>query len=88
MIVLSIVFVVVLFGYAALMNAIVNNSKKLTQLEDSVISIQTKITQTEKDILFFQKLVTKESALAYGFVEGKEFSYIKTDISKTAFFNE
>ena len=88
MIILAILFVAVLFGYAALMNAVVSTSKKLTQLEQSVISMQTKITQTEKEIMTFRKSATKESALTQGFVESGEIAYIKTDISKTAFLNE
>jgi ABC-type siderophore export system fused ATPase/permease subunit len=81
-------FVVTLFGYALLMNAVVSTSKKLTQLEESVISVQTKITQTEKEIITLRKSITKESALTQGFVESSEVAYIKTDTSKTAFLNE
>lgn len=88
MILLTVLFVFVLFGYALLMNAVVSTSKKLTQLEETVISIQTKITQTEKEIMTFRKSATKESALTQGFVESGEIAYIKTDISKTAFLNE
>ncbi len=81
-------FVVVLFGYAILMNAVVSTSKKLVTLEESIVSTQTKITQKEQEIIALRKSVTKESALAQGFVENKNVSYIKTDTSKTAFLNE
>jgi hypothetical protein len=85
---LIMLFVIVLFGYAFLMNAVVSTSKKLTKLEESVISVQTKITQTEKEIITLRKSATKESALTQGFVESSEVAYIKTDTSKTAFLNE
>lgn len=83
-----VLFVVALFGYAILMNAVVSTSKKLTLLQGSVVSVQTKITQTEQEIMVLRKSVTKESALAQGFIENKEVAYVKTDISKTAFLNE
>ena len=88
MIVLIMLFVSVLFGYALLMNAVVSTSKKLTTLGDSVISMQTKITQTEQEIITLRKSATKESAVAQGFVESNQVAYIKTDTSKTAFLNE
>ncbi len=88
MIVLIMLFVAVLFGYAVLMNAVVSTSKKLTVLEDSVVSMQTKITQTEQEIMTLRKSATKESALTQGFVEANQVAYIKTDTSKTAFLNE
>jgi nitric oxide reductase large subunit len=81
-------FVCVLLSYAVLMNAVVSTSKKLGSLENSVISMQTKITQTEHDIIVLRKSVTKESAVAQGFVEGSQVAYIKTDTTKTAFLNE
>lgn len=81
-------FVVVLFAYAILMNAVVSTSKKLVSLDNSVISMQTKITQTEYEIMALRKSVTKESALSQGFIENKEVAYIKTDTTKTAFLNE
>ncbi len=81
-------FVMVLLGYAVLMNAVVSTSKKLVTLEESIISMQTKITQTEHEIIALRKSVTKESALALGFVESNEVAYIKTDSTKTAFLNE
>lgn len=83
-----VLFVVVLFGYAILMNAVVSTSKKLTLLQGSVVSVQTKITQTEQEIIVLRKSVTKEGALAQGFIENKEVAYVKTDTSKTAFLNE
>jgi len=83
-----ILFVIVLFGYAILMNAVVSTSKKLTVLENSVVSMQTKITQTEHEIITLRKSVTKESALTQGFVESNQVAYVKTDTSKTAFLNE
>ncbi len=85
MIVLS---VLVLLGYAILMNAVVSTSKKLVSLNNSIISMQTKITQTEHEIMTLRKLVTKESALAIGFIESNQVAYIKTDSTKTAFLNE
>lgn len=85
---LIVLFVLTLFGYAILMNAVVSTSKKLTTLEESVISMQTKITQTEQEIITLRKSVTKESALSQGFVESTEVAYIKTNLSKTAFLNE
>lgn len=88
MIILTMFFVASLFAYALLMNAVVSTSKKLTTLEESVISLQTKITQTEKEIMVIRKSATKESALSQGFVENKEVAYIKVDTSKTAFLNE
>lgn len=88
MIILIMLFVSVLFGYALLMNAVVSTSKKLTTLEESVISMQTKITQTEQEIITLRKSATKESAVAQGFVESNQVAYIKTDTSKTAFLNE
>jgi hypothetical protein len=88
MIILITLFVVLLFAYALLMNAVVSTSKKLVQLEESVVSIQTKITQTERDIMTLRRSATKESALTQGFVESAEVAYIKTDTSKTAFLNE
>lgn len=80
--------VVTLFAYAILMNAVVSTSKKLVSLENSVISVQTRITQTEHEIITLRKTVTKESAVAQGFVESKQVAYIKTDTTKTAFLNE
>lgn len=83
-----VLFVIVLFGYAILMNAVVSTSKKLTLLQSSVVSVQTKITQTEQEIIVLRKSVTKEDALSQGFIESKEVAYVKTDTSKTAFLNE
>ena len=80
--------VVVLFGYAILMNAVVSTSKKLVNLQESIISMQTKITQTEHEIITLRKSVTKDSALAQGFVESNQVAYIKIDSTKTAFLNE
>lgn len=89
MIMLMILFVIFLFGYAILMNAVVSTSKKLVTLENSIVSIQTKITQKDQEIISLKKSVTKESALMQGFVENKQVAYIKTtDTSKTAFLNE
>ena len=88
MIITSILFVIVLFAYAILMNAVVSTSKKLLSLEDSIVSIQTKITQTEQEIITFRKSTTKETALTQGFVESNQIAYIKTNPSKTAFLNE
>lgn len=81
-------FVIMLFAYAFLMNAVVSTSKKLTALNESVVSIQSKITQTEQEIITLRKQATKESALSQGFVESKQIAYVKTDTSKTAFLNE
>ncbi len=86
--ILVLFFIVTLFGYALLMNAVVSTSKKLTSLEESVVSMQTKITQTEKEIITLRKSATKETALSQGFVESTEVAYVKTDTSKTAFLNE
>lgn len=83
-----VLFVLVLFGYAILMNAVVSTSKKLTLLQGSVVSLQTKITQTEQEIIVLRKSVTKEDALTQGFIENKQVAYIKADTSKTAFLNE
>ena len=88
MILLTVFFVITLLAYAILMNAVVFTSKKLTTLEESVISMQTKITQAEQEIITLRKSATKESAFAQGFVENKEIAYIKVDTSKTAFLNE
>lgn len=81
-------FTVVLFGYIILMNAVVSTSKKLTQVEDSIVTMQTQIMKTEKDMLSLRRGVNKEAALASGFVEGSEIAYIKIDSTKTAFLNE
>ena len=88
MIMCTMLFVLVLFGYAILMNAVVSTPKKLTNLEDSVVSMQTIISQTEQELITLRKSVTKEIALTQGFVESNQIAYIKTDSSKTAFLNE
>lgn len=88
MIITITLFVILLLSYAVLMNAVVSTSKKLVNLQESLVSMQTKITQTEQEIVALKRSVTKEYALANGFVESSDVTYIKTDISKTAFLNE
>jgi hypothetical protein len=88
MILLICSFVVILFSYTILMNAIVSTGKQLTRIEDSVMEIQSKIMNTEKEMVIMRKSISKDEALINGFVEPTQIAYIKIDSIKTAFLNE